>query len=89
MVDPAVCCKHGTPWCCLSRTLHSDLLRLAVGVGHDGRVGGTGGGAGRGVLGAVVIKAVGWTGVVDATDGGGGKRASIVASIPSMVVTEA
>jgi len=60
------------------------------GSGGSGAVsGGTGGAAGSGLLGDVVIKAVGWAGVVDATDGGGGKRASIVASIPSMVVTEA
>ena len=45
MIGPAGCCRHRTPWCCLSRTLHSDLLRLAVGVGHDGRVGGEDGGA--------------------------------------------
>ena len=45
MIGPAVCCRRRSPWLCFSQTLHSALLRHAVGVGHNVRVGGWDGGA--------------------------------------------
>ena len=45
MIGSAVCCRRRTPWLCLSQTLHSVLLRHAVGVGHNVCVGGEDGGA--------------------------------------------